>query len=76
LTFFESFQEDLERLWHRPCSFTRGLLPTFIQPPSRVRMAYAPRMDVYEKDNTLVFKAELPGLKRRMSRSRSTTAPW
>ena len=27
-------------------------------------MAYAPRMDVCEKDDTLVFKAELPGLKK------------
>src|ERR1700730_14395357 len=25
---------------------------------------FAPRMDVFEKDNTLVFKAELPGLKK------------
>src|SRR5690242_7361349 len=27
-------------------------------------MTYAPRMDVYEKDDTLVLKAELPGLQK------------
>jgi HSP20 family protein len=27
-------------------------------------MTYAPRMDVYERDGTLVLKAELPGLKK------------
>ena len=61
---FESLQQDLERLWPRPFSFRKGPLTTLFLQPSTVGRTYAPRMDVYEKDNTLVFKAELPGLKK------------
>jgi HSP20 family protein len=61
---FEALQADLERFWHPPFSFMKGPLPTFFQPPSTAGMTFTPRMDVYEKDNTLVFKAELPGLKK------------
>ena len=64
LDVFEALQEDFERFWHRPFSFTRGPLPAFFQQPSTVGMTYAPRMDVYEKDGTVVLKAELPGLKK------------
>jgi K+-sensing histidine kinase KdpD len=42
---FEALQEDFERFWHRPFSFTRGPLPAFFQQPSTVGMTYAPRMD-------------------------------
>ena len=60
----EALQEDLGRFWHSPLSLTRGPLSTFFLQPSTVGMPYAPRMDVYEKDGTLVIKAELPGLKK------------
>src|SRR5881296_2703353 len=60
----ETLQEDLERFWHRPFSFAMGPLPAFFQRPSTVGTTYAPRMDIYEKDGTLVLKAELPGLKK------------
>jgi len=61
---FETLQQELERFWHRPFSLTTGPLPALFQRPTTVGTSYAPRMDVFEKDNTLVFKAELPGLKR------------
>ena len=41
-----------------------GPLTTFFRQPATVGMTYAPRMDVYEKDGTLVLKAELPGLQK------------
>jgi HSP20 family protein len=31
---------------------------------AREALAWAPHMDVYEKDNAIVVKAELPGLKK------------
>src|SRR5579859_1997403 len=61
---FETLQQELERFWHRPFSLTTGPLPALFQRPTTVGTSYAPRMDVFEKDNTLVFKAELPGLKK------------
>jgi HSP20 family protein len=51
---FQSFEREMERFWPRAL----GRVP----PPAGA--PYAPKMDAYEKDNTLVFKAELPGLKK------------
>ena len=62
---FTTLQQEMERFWHRPFSFASGPWPTFFQPPMTAGVTYAPRMDVYEKDNTLVLKAELPGLKKK-----------
>ena len=61
---FETLQQEMERFWHRPFSFPFAPLTAFSQLPTKVGMTFAPRMDVFEKDNTLVFKAELPGLKK------------
>jgi hypothetical protein len=61
---FETLQQEMERIWHRPFSFPFGPLTAFSQLPTKVGMTFAPRMDVFEKDHTLVFKAELPGLKK------------
>ena len=61
---FETLQHDLERFWLRPFSFTKATLTAFFQQPSTIGRTYAPRIDVYEQDGTLVLKAELPGLKK------------
>jgi HSP20 family protein len=61
---FETLQQEMERFWHRPFSFPFGSLPAFSQLPTKAGMTYTPRTDVFEKDDTLVFKAELPGLKK------------
>ncbi len=60
----ETLQQEMERFWHRPFSFATGPLPAFFQPPIKGGTMFAPRMDVYEKDDALVFKAELPGLRK------------
>src|SRR5262249_25479015 len=39
-------------------------LPTIFPPLKASGMTFAPRTDVYEKDDMLVFKAEMPGLKK------------
>jgi HSP20 family protein len=56
-----ALQDDLDRFWRVP--FRIGP-PGF--PFGRITGSvadFAPRMDVYEQDNTIVIKAELPGLK-------------
>jgi HSP20 family protein len=61
---FEMLQQEMERFWHRAFSIPFGPPPASSQVPTEVGMTFAPRMDVFEKDNTLVFKAELPGMKK------------
>ena len=57
---FQAFQQEVERFWpHFPFPFGATPAPTTAKGAS-----YMPRMDVYEKDNKLVYKAELPGLKK------------
>jgi HSP20 family protein len=59
LGLFDDFTSELEHFWTRPFSLFSG--PWFR--PFRT-LAWAPRMDVFEKDNAIVVKAELPGLTR------------
>lgn len=56
--WFDDFANEMERFWMRPFQFFGGA------PARPARAAWAPRMDVYEKDHMLVVKAELPGLKK------------
>src|SRR6266699_4670792 len=65
LDVFETLQQEMERFWHRSFSFPIGPLPAALQAPTAPGTFWAPRTDVYEKDNTLVFKAELPGLTKQ-----------
>jgi len=58
---FQTFQQEMERFWPRAFAFPFGAMPA---PTAPTGTTYMPRMDVYEKDNALVFKAELPGLKK------------
>jgi len=60
---FETLQEEMDRFWRRPSPFWAGAVPSFFRRGAGQDMAWAPRMDVYEKDNTLIVKADLPGLK-------------
>jgi HSP20 family protein len=50
---------EMERFWRGPWSIWTTPMP---RPFGAT--AWAPRMDVFEKDDTLVVKAELPGLKK------------
>jgi HSP20 family protein len=63
--FLDDFEAEMERFWRRPWA---GLWRAPLLRPfgafTREHLTWAPRMDVYEKDNAIVFKAELPGLKK------------
>jgi HSP20 family protein len=58
---FETLQEEMERFW-RP--FWAGTFPPPARRTAGQGLTWAPRMDVYEHDNTIIVKAELPGLKK------------
>lgn len=63
--WLDDFAADMERFWARPFSFFTGPIPRpFLRLAGRETLAWAPRMDVYEKDHAIVVKAELPGLKK------------
>jgi HSP20 family protein len=61
MDFFTALQQDMERYLQFPFGFG-PVLP--VQRDGGRRSTFLPRMDVYEKDNTLIFQAELPGLKK------------
>ena len=64
MDLFESLQDEVERLWNATRPFrlsTRDLLP--IRIPGDFA-AWAPRVDVFEKDGALIVEAELPGMER------------
>ncbi len=61
---FDEIQSEMERFWNRWPML--GPWP-LVRPLRRIGLApttWAPRMDVYEKDNNLVVKAELPGIRK------------
>jgi HSP20 family protein len=60
--FFESIQDEMDRFWRR-------LGPQLPMTPrfrfrGVTRGAWAPRIDIYDRDNELVIKADLPGMKK------------
>ena len=61
---FESLQDEMDRFWRRPGAFWTGPFPQLFRRTGGQAMAWAPRIDMYEKDNNIVVKAELPGLKK------------
>lgn len=54
----DAFQE-MARLWGRGWPIIRP-----VRRPALGGLAWAPRMDVFEKDGSIVVKAELPGVKK------------
>ncbi|MDQ6675200.1 MAG: Hsp20/alpha crystallin family protein [Chloroflexota bacterium] len=62
--FLDDFEAEMERFWRRPSSFWSGPLLRPFRGVTPAAVTWAPRMDVYEKDNAIVIKAELPGLKK------------
>ncbi len=60
LSAFDEMERMFERFIGRP--FPPSWAPR-IRWPEEVEMAY-PDVDIYEEDNTVVLKAELPGVKR------------
>jgi HSP20 family protein len=64
LEMFDTLQEEMDRFWRRPGPFWSGALPTLLRRAGGRGLAWAPRMDVYEKDNQLIVEAELPGINK------------
>lgn len=62
--WFDDLASEMERFWARPFQFFGGPMPRSFRAAGREPLAWAPRMDVYEKDHVLIVKAELPGLKK------------
>ena len=59
---FGAIQDDLERFWRDP--FRVGALAFPFRRTLKSSASFLPRMDIYEKDNTIIVKAELPGIKK------------
>jgi HSP20 family protein len=59
---FQALHQEMERFWPRTFAFPFSPIPS--QGPAKTGSTYVPPMDVDEKDNSLVFKAEVPGLKK------------
>jgi HSP20 family protein len=63
--FLDDFEAEMERFWRRPWfGLWRTPMPRSFREFTPTAIKWAPRMDVYEKDNAIVIKAELPGLKK------------
>jgi HSP20 family protein len=63
MALLDDLEAEMERFWGRQGWFWPG---PFLRPLRGLRESFtlAPRMDAYQKDDTIVVKAELPGLKR------------
>jgi len=62
IEMFNAIQDDLERFWRDP--FRVGALAFPFRRTPKSIASFMPRMDIYEKDNAIVVKADLPGLKK------------
>jgi HSP20 family protein len=60
--FFGDLEEEMQRFFRWPFTFPS----TFFTPPwlTTKATAWAPRTDVFDKNGSIVIKAELPGLKK------------
>jgi HSP20 family protein len=61
IAMLDELQQEMGRFWSQPF----GMWP-MMRPFQRMGMParWAPRMDVYEKDNQLIVEAELPAVKK------------
>ena len=57
---FGMLQEEVDRIWRWPWLTPPMPFGQLFPKPT----TWAPRLDVFEKDNTLIVKAELPGVKK------------
>lgn len=57
----DTIRDEIDRLWGQS-GF--GPHPRSLLRPTQALMAWAPRMDVFEKEGSLVVKADLPGVKK------------
>src|SRR5207245_5564519 len=62
IEMFNAIQDDLERFWRDP--FRVGALAFPFRRTPKSIASFMPRMDIYEKDNAIVVKADLPGFKK------------
>lgn len=62
--FLDDLQQEMARLWEQRPFFPRPIAPRAAGAPAAPMTAWAPRLDVYEKDGHLTIKAELPGIKK------------
>jgi HSP20 family protein len=60
---FDTLQAEMDRFWQWPRPFWSAGVPAIFGRAAGPAPAWAPRTDVFERDNYLVVKAELPGLK-------------
>jgi HSP20 family protein len=61
--FFEELEDEMQRMFRWPLALSPAFFP--VRPRIAAKAAaWAPRMDVFEKDGALLVKAELPGLKK------------
>jgi len=58
LATVDDLMNEIEQLWQKPW------LPFHRRRVDKEGMAWIPRIDVYQKDNEMVVKADLPGMKR------------
>jgi HSP20 family protein len=61
---FENVQEEMARLWAQNWPFRFGGMDRPLHRVMPAAAAWAPRIDVFEKDGARVVKAELPGIKK------------
>jgi HSP20 family protein len=59
---FEDMERWFEEAWQRPFS----MMPFFLRPEGRVSEfdTVSPNVDIYDRGNELVLKADLPGMKK------------
>ena len=60
MDMFGLIQEEMDRFWRWPWLTQPMAFSQFFGKPT----TWAPRLDVFEKDNMFVVKAELPGVKK------------
>jgi len=64
LGLLDDIEAEFDRFWRAPWTFGRRAWLRPFRGFTREGLTWAPRTDIYEKDNAIVVKAELPGLKK------------
>lgn len=58
---FDELMNEIDQLWHRPWMTN---LPWTTRRFEKEGFNFMPRIDVFNKDNQMIVKADLPGMKR------------